>query len=160
MKPVVKKAKPPEIPVREYIAEYVQLREEKKRIENRLKVISDALKDVAERKGQKDDKGSYYFERDNYIVGKQARKSVSFDIEKATKFFRRKGFPECIATVEQIDMEAVEELLDSGEITVEDLEAITTTNVTYSIDVKPVEQVTDEVVEITANKSRPRLIRR
>lgn len=135
------------IPVREYIQEYVRLRDEKKRIEARLSQVSEMLKQYAEDKGQKDDKGSFYFERDGYTVGKQARKSITFDTEKAIKFFRKRGYPECIVTREDIDMDAVNELFSEGEITEEDLEKITRTKVTYSIDVKPVEEVTDEVTE-------------
>lgn len=142
------------IPVREYIQEYVRLREEKKRIDARLSQISNALKQYAEDKGQKDDKGSYYFERDGYSVGKQARKSITFDLDKAIKFFRKRGFPECIVTREEIDMDAVNELFSEGEITEEDLEKITNTTVTYSIDIKPVEEVTDEVVETKVRGKR------
>ena len=142
------------IPVREYIQEYVRLREEKKRIDARLSQISEALKQYAEDKGQKDDKGSYYFERDGYSVGKQARKSITFDLDKAVKFFRKSGFPECIVTREEIDMDAVNELFSEGEITEEDLEKITNTKVTYSIDIKPVEEVTDEVVETKVRGKR------
>lgn len=142
------------IPVREYIQEYVRLREEKKRIDARLSQISNALKQYAEDKGQKDDKGSYYFERDGYSVGKQARKSITFDLDKAVKFFRKRGYPECIITREEIDMDAVNELFSEGEITEEDLERITNTTVTYSIDIKPVEEVTDEVVETKVRGKR------
>lgn len=142
------------IPVREYIQEYVRLREEKKRIDARLSQISNALKQYAEDKGQKDDKGSYYFERDGYSVGKQARKSITFDLDKAVKFFRKRGYPECIVTREEIDMDAVNELFSEGEITEEDLEKITNTTVTYSIDIKPVEEVTDEVVETKVRGKR------
>lgn len=142
------------IPVREYIQEYVRLREEKKRIDARLSQISKELKQYAEDKGQKDDKGSYYFERDGYSVGKQARKSITFDLDKAVKFFRKRGYPECIVTREEIDMDAVNELFSEGEITEEDLEKITNTTVTYSIDIKPVEEVTDEVVETKVRGKR------
>lgn len=154
-------AVPKEIPVSAYAAEYDRLREDKKRIEKRMEQLSTALKDYAEKHGQRDSNGSFYFERDNYVIGKQARKSVSFDTEKASKFFRRKGFPEAIKTVESIDEDVVSELLDTGDITLEDLEKITTTTVRYSMDLKPLkpeEEVTDEVQECTV--SRPKLKRR
>ena len=73
-------------------------------------------------------------------------------MRKATKFFRKRGYPECITTVEQINPDAVEELLDTGEITIEDLEKITNTKVSYSISIAPVEEVTDEVTETTVKK--------
>lgn len=142
------------IPVKEYIREYVRLRDEKKRIDSRLSQISEALKQYAEEKGQKDDKGSYYFERDGYSVGKQARKTITFDTEKAVKFFRKRGYPECIVTHEEIDMDAVNELFSEGEITEEDLEKITNTKVSYSISINPVEEVTDEVSESTVRGKR------
>lgn len=148
------KKSPNKIPVSDYVREYVRLREEKKSIEKRMSTIADALKKYASDNGQTDSRGSSYFERDNYVIGNVARKSISFDVEKATKFFRRRGYPECITTVEQINSDAVEELLSTGEITVEDLEKITTTKVSYSIDIKPVEEVTDEVKETTVKRSR------
>ena len=46
----------------------------------------------------------------------------------------------------------MEELLDTGEITIEDLEKITNTKVSYSISIAPVEEVTDEVTETTVKK--------
>lgn len=147
------KKSPANIPVSDYIREYVRLCEEEKRIKERKEKIAKSLKDYAAEKGERDDKGSSYFERDSYIVGNVARKSISFDTEKAIKFFRRKGFPECVKEVEVIDSDAVEELISSGDITVEDLERITETKVSYSILVKPVEQVTDTVEEHRVNNS-------
>ena len=75
-------------------------------------------------------------------------------MDKAVEFFRKRGYPECIVTREEIDMDAVNELFSEGEITEEDLEKITNTTVTYSIDIKPVEEVTDEVVETKVRGKR------
>lgn len=144
---MLKAKKKDSVPVADYIREYVRLREEKKSIEKRMKQISDVLKSYAVTNGQKDDKGSSYFERDDYVVGNVARKSVSFNIEKATQFFRRKGYPECIDTIEVINESAVEELLSTGEISIDDLASITDTKVSYSIDIKPVDKSSDGEVE-------------
>lgn len=142
------------IPVSDYVKEYVTLRNERTWIDKRMKEVAEALKQYAQEKGQKDDKGSYYFERAGYTIGKQARKRITFDVEKSTEFFRRRGYPECIKVTESIDEEAVEELLNAGEITVEDLEEITTTDVKYSIDIKPVEEVTDVAETSTVKRSK------
>lgn len=143
------------IPVRDYIREYVSLCEEEKRIKQRKDVLASALKKYALENGETNDKGSSYFERDNYVVGNIARKSISFDVEKAIKFFRRRGYPECVKEVEVIDESAVEELISTGEISLGDLESITQTKVSYSISVKPVEEVTD-VQESRVNKRSSR----
>lgn len=153
------KKSPAKIPVGDYIREYVRLSDEIKRLQERKDSIGKTLKELAAERGETDDKGSSYFERDNYIVGNVARKSISFNIEKAVKFFRRKGFPECITTQEVINSDAVEELLDCGEITVEDLEKITETKVSYSVLVKPVETPTNDEVEEHEVKPKKTLLR-
>lgn len=147
----------PKIPVSDYIREYVALRQERGQIDKRMSEISAILKEFAAEKGQRDDKGSSYFQRDGYSVGNVARKSISFDVDKATKFFRKRGYPECIKTVEVIDSDAVNELVSTGEITMEDLEKITTMKVSYSIDIKPVEEVTDEVEQTTVSSPKMKL---
>ena len=78
------------IPIEEALTEYDRLREESKRIKNRMDVLSKTIKDFAEANGTKNDVGSFYAENDDFIFGKQARKSVSFNEEKAIAFFESK----------------------------------------------------------------------
>lgn len=131
----------PLVPVETLLDRYFSLRDEKKTIEAELKKLSDEIKEAAERTGTKDDKGSYYAEAGNYIFGKVAKKSVSFDEDKAFDFVRMKGFTDCIVTVESLNEEAIEKRINSGDISYEELEGITTTKVTYAVDVKKKEEM-------------------
>ena len=135
------------LPIGSLLEEYYSLREQKKTIEDRMKTLADLIKANAEKTGVKDDKGSYYAEDEQYVYGKQCKKSVSFDKDKAIEYFKNHGYSECIDTVEVINEEAVESLINTGDISYEDLEAITTTKVTYAIDIKKKEDM--PVVEQT-----------
>ena len=129
------------VPVGMLLTEYNTLREQKKTIEDRMKYLSDQIKSNAERVGVKDDKGSYYAEDDNFIYGKQAKKSVSFDKDKTIQYLKDHKLNDCIDTVEVINENAVETHINSGDISFEDLEDITVTKVTYAIDIKKKEEM-------------------
>lgn len=131
----------PIVPVETLLDRYSRLRDEKKTIEAELKKLSDEIKEAAERIGTKDDKGSYYAEAGNYVFGKVAKKSVSFDEGKALDFVRKKGFTDCIVTIESLDEGAIENRINSGDISYEELEGITTTKVSYAVDVKKKEEM-------------------
>lgn len=151
----------PIVPIETLLGEYDNLREQKKIIEKRLGVLSDQIKVSAETLGTKDDKGSYYAEKGNYIFGKQCKKSVSFDKDKAISFFKKRGYKDCIATVETVDEEAVEARINSGDISFEDLEGITNTKVSYAVDVKKKEEmpeVEQTTVPLAASKKPTRLV--
>lgn len=143
------------IPIRQALIEYDRLREETKRIKGRMDVLSKTIKDYAEANGTKNDGGSFYAETDEFIFGKQAKKSVSFDEKKAIDFFEDKGLSDCVELVKRINEEAVEKAVSDGDITFEELESITTTKVTYAIDVKHKEEMADvEQSEILLAASR------
>lgn len=132
----MKETKVVSMPIGNLLAEYDSLKAQKKVLEDRMKKLADQIKDNAERVGVKDDKGSFYAENEQFIYGKQCKKSVSFDDEKALEFFKDRGLADCISTVEVINEEAVENHINNGDISYEDLESITTTKVTYAVDVK------------------------
>lgn len=142
-----KTTKEVQLPIEALITEYDSLRGQKKTIEDRMKYLSDLIKAHAEKTGVKDDKGSFYAENDSYVYGKQCKKSVSFDKDKAIAYFKDKGYDECVDTVEVINEDAVECHVNNGDISLEDLEAITVTKVTYAIDIKKKEDM--PVVEQT-----------
>ena len=148
----------PIVPVETLLDRYSRLRDEKKTIEAELKKLSDEIKEAAERTGTKDDKGSYYAEAGNYIFGKVAKKSVSFDEGKALDFVRKKGFTDCIVTIESLDEGAIENRINSGDISYEELEGITTTKVSYAVDVKKKEEmpIVEETVLPSAAKKKYR----
>lgn len=134
-------------PIGSLLEEYYSLREQKKTIEDRMKYLADQIKANAETVGVKDDKGSYYAEDEQYVYGKQCKKSVSFNKDRAIAYFKNHGYDECVDTVEVINEEAVENRINSGDISFEDLEGITDTKVSYAIDIKKKEDM--PVVEQT-----------
>ena len=146
------------LPIGVMLSEYDSLREQKKKIEDRMKYLADQIKANAEKVGVKDDKGSFYAEDEQFIYGKQCKKSVSFNQEKALSYFRDHGYDDCIATVEVINEEAVESRINTGDISLEDLEDITTTKVSYAIDLKRKEEMPEveqtEVPIAASKKSR------
>lgn len=146
------------LPIGAMLSEYDSLREQKKKIEDRMKYLADQIKANAEKVGVKDDKGSFYAEDEQFIYGKQCKKSVSFNQEKALSYFREHGYDDCITTVEVINEEAVESRINTGDISFEDLEDITTTKVSYAIDLKRKEEMAEveqtEVAMAASKKSR------
>lgn len=146
------------LPIGAMLSEYDSLREQKKKIEDRMKYLADQIKANAEKVGVKDDKGSFYAEDEQFIYGKQCKKSVSFNQEKALLYFREHGYDDCITTVEVINEEAVEGRINTGDISFEDLEDITTTKVSYAIDLKRKEEMAEveqtEVAMAASKKSR------
>lgn len=146
------------LPIGAMLSEYDSLREQKKKIEDRMKYLADQIKANAEKVGVKDDKGSFYAEDEQFIYGKQCKKSVSFNQEKALSYFRDHGYDDCITTVEVINEEAVENRINTGDISFEDLEDITTTKVSYAIDLKRKEEMSEveqtEVPIAASKKSR------
>ena len=146
------------LPIGAMLSEYDSLREQKKKIEDRMKYLADQIKANAEKVGVKDDKGSFYAEDEQFIYGKQCKKYVSFNQEKALSYFRDHGYDDCITTVEVINEEAVESRINTGDISFEDLEDITTTKVSYAIDLKRKEEMPEvehtEVPIAASKKSR------
>lgn len=143
------------LPIGAMLSEYDSLREQKKKIEDRMKYLADQIKANAEKVGVKDDKGSFYAEDEQFIYGKQCKKSVSFNQEKALSYFRDHGYDDCITTIEVINEEAVESRINTGDISFEDLEDITTTKVSYAIDLKRKEEMSEvEQIEVPVAASK------
>ena len=146
------------LPIGSLLEEYYSLREQKKTIEDRMKFLADQIKANAEKVGVKDDKGSFYAEDERYVYGKQCKKSVSFDKEKTIEYLKTHGYDECIDIVEVINEDAVEGRINTGDISFEDLEAITTTKVSYAIDIKKKEEMPEveqtEVKMAASKKTR------
>ena len=142
--------------INELARQYIEYREQKKVIDDRMKSIAKTLKEYATANGVEDSNGSSYVEVGNYRFGNQAKTSVSFN-ESAIAYLKGKGMIDCIETKEVINEKAVEERVNSGELSVEDLTEITTSKVTYAIDVKKLEvqetvQEAEAVMPMAASK--------
>ena len=141
------------------VAEYHALREQAKTIKSRMDTLAKEIKEYAGKNGVKDDKGSFYCDNGSFMFGQQAKKSVSFIVDKAIEFFKSNGLHEAVKTVEVIDEEAVGRYVDEGRVTYDDLESITQTKTTYAIDLKKKEEmpvVEETTVSIAASK-KPKL---
>lgn len=125
------------------VSEYAVLRDQKKQIEARMKVLSDRIKSYAQAHGVVSDTGSSYCENDSYYFGSVAKKSISFDQSKAVEFLKSKGFYKAVKTTETVDEEALERYIADGSITSSDIESITVVKTTYSLDVKKKDEITD-----------------
>ena len=141
------------------VEEYNALRDQAKVIKNRMDTLAKEIKEYASKNGVKDDKGSYYCENSSFMFGQQAKKSVSFIVDKAIEFFKSNGLYEAVKTVEVIDEEAVSRYVDDGRVTFDDLEAITQTKVSYAIDLKKKEgmPVVEETTVAMAASKKPKL---
>ena len=127
--------------VHSQVSEYAKLRDQSKLIKTRMDELAKIIKDYSRKNGVKDDKGSFYCENESYVFGQQARKSVSLDQEKSIAFLKQHGFPSAIKTVEQVNEEEVERLLQEGSLSIDDITALSNVKVSYSIDVREKEEM-------------------
>lgn len=141
------------------VQEYYRLREESKTIKSRMDTLAKEIKEYANKNGVKDDKGSFYCDNGTFQFGQQAKKSVTFVLDKALEFFKSHGLTDAVKTVEAIDEEAVERYINEGRVTFDDLESITQTKVTYAIDLKKKEDmpVVEETTVAMAASKKPKL---
>ena len=137
------------------VAEYASLREQESKIKSRKEQLAKDIKEYALAYGTKSNTGSCYCDSEKFTYGAQAKTSVSFN-EDAVKFLEDRGFDSAVKTVKQVDEDRVNDLVEQGKITIEDLRGITTSKTTYSIDVKvkkEVESVAEEVPVAASKKS-------
>ena len=139
------------------VQEYYKLREEAKIIKSRMDTLATEIKQYASENGVKDDKGSHYCDNEEFMFGRVAKKSVKFKEIEAISFFKTNGLVNAVKTVEVIDEKEVENYIEDGSISFEDLEAITETKVTYAIELKKKEEMpVVEEVQVAASR-KPKL---
>lgn len=149
---------PDKATVEAMVAEYQELKKQEKIISERKSLLADTIKAFAVENGTKDSNGSYYSENDSFVFGAQCRKSVSFDVATAVKFFEEKGFDDCVELVPSINNTAVEAHLSAGDITPDEIESITKIKTTMAIDVREKEEVVTvqhATATIAAQKKKP-----
>lgn len=149
----------PQQSIDDKVQEYYALREQSKTIKSRMDTLAKEIKDYASKNGAKDDKGSFYCDNGAFQFGQQAKKSVSFVLDKALEFFKTRGLVDAVKVIETIDEEAVERYINEGKVTFDDLEGITQTKVTYAIDLKKKEDmpVVEETTVAMAASKKPKL---
>jgi hypothetical protein len=135
----------------EQAREYNELRKQKSIIEKKMKELSDNLKNLAEQYGTQDNNGSYYLSSEKFQVGKQAKKSISFNEPVAIAYLKGRKLADAIYSVEKVNEDVVESYVSDGTIPISDLEGITNTKVSYAVIVKEVEEMPDVQVTGVAN---------
>lgn len=135
------------LPIGKILEEYNTLRTQKKQIEERISVLSKEIKDYAMSNGSKDDKGSYYCSNDNFLFGATAKKKIIVDEEALKKYLKSRGFKDVIKkeVKEVIDEEILQNLVDCGDISDDDINSFTTVSISYSVMCQVNESVNDEV---------------
>lgn len=123
--------------------EYADISSQIKALDARKKTLADNLKAGAESFGVKDDKGSFYLESDNFVVGKVASKSMKIDQQKAVEVLEEKGLEDCVTvvTTKTVDEERLEQAVASNKITLDEVEDFTKITTSYKVSVKEKEAV-------------------
>lgn len=137
-------------------AEYDNLSAQIKTLEARKKELSAQIKEGAEKFGAKDDKGSFYFENNGFIMGKVAKKSLSIDQEKGVDILERMGLGDCIdtVTIRSVNEDKLSAAVSNGRISINKVEEFVNSNISYSVSVKECETVTAEVEQTTLKAAR------
>lgn len=125
------------------VREYDLIRENEKMMKKRKSELATVIKEYADSNGVPDDKGSLLCSNDEYSWGKQIRKSVSLNQEKALEFLKVSGLDNCITFVEIVNEEELENQFNVGNVTQEDLESISEIKVSYSTTVTKKEVIED-----------------
>ena len=136
-------------------SEYDEVSAKIKELESRKKVLADKIKEGSEKYGVKNDKGSYYLEDDNYIVGKVARKTFKIDQDKAISVLRNKGLGDIVdvVTVETVNEDRLNSAVQEGRISINEVEDFTNVSVSYSVSVAHKEEM-PEVEQSTLKAAR------
>jgi len=146
-------SKTPEVNIAQVIDEYTNLSEQAKVIASRKEELATIIKEYAKKHGTKDDKGSYYSEQGDFVYGATAKKTVKLNAEKAEKFFReRKLWKKVTDTIEIINEDKVEGLINAGTMTVDELETITDISTSFSVLVKK-KETPEEMPEVQVVKT-------
>ena len=147
----------------EFVQEYTDLSKQEKAIKKRKDELAKYIKEHAQQNGVKDSNGSSYMSNDRFVFGSQARKSIKLNQDRAKEFLLSQGLYEQVVEVkESINEDKVEQLLQQGLITTDDLEAIVDVKVTSAIDVKEreVEQTPEEMPEVQVIERSTKKIRK
>lgn len=137
--------------------EYSELSAQIKELEARKKVLSDKIKEGSEKFGVKDDKGSYYLENDQFLMGKVAKKSFKIDQDKAVGVLKSMGLGDVVdtVTIETVNEEKLNSAVQEGRISINEVEKFTNVTTSYSVTVKekePMPEVEQSTVKMAARK--------
>lgn len=137
--------------------EYAEISAKIKELDARKKVLSDKIKEGSEKFGVKDDKGSYYLENDQFLMGKVAKKSFKIDQDKAVGVLKSMGLGDVVdtVTIETVNEDRLNSAVQEGRISINEVEKFTNVTTSYSVTVKekePMPEVEQSTVKMAARK--------
>lgn len=134
--------------INEDVQEYLELGKQEKIIKKRKEELAKRIKEHAQENGTKDSNGSSYLSNERFVFGSQARKTIKLNQDRAKDFLLANGLYEQVVEVkETINESKVEQLLNEGLISTEDLEMLVDVKVVYAIDVRE-REVEEEMPEV------------
>lgn len=118
--------------------QYAEISAKIKQLEEEKKALADRIKAGAEQFGVKDDKGSFYLENDNYIMGKVAKKSFKIDQELAVKTLESMGLGDVVdeVVVKTVNEDRLQIAVNHKRLDLDIVRAFTKESVSYSVSVK------------------------
>ena len=133
--------------------QYAEISAKIKQLEEEKKALADRIKAGAEQFGVKDDKGSFYLESDNFIMGKVAKKSFKIDQELAVKTLESMGLGDVVdeVVVKTVNEDRLQIAVNHKRLDLDIVRAFTKESVSYSVSVKEKEALPE--VEQTSLKA-------
>lgn len=128
-----------------------------KALDSQKKSLADKIKELAQKFGTKDDKGSHYCGNDEFMCGNVAKHSISLNTDRAVALLQKKGLNEYIEEkiVKVVDEKKLEKAIINGQITQEEFDSIMDDKVSYSVSVKKMEEMPEvEVTQLKAAKKK------
>ena len=133
--------------------QYADISSQIKALEEQKKALAEKIKQGAEQFGVKDDKGSFYLESEDLMMGKVAKKSFKIDQDKAVKTLESMGIGDVVdeVTVRTVNEDRLQRAVSDGRLSLDTVESFTNVSVSYSVLVKEKEAMPE--VEQTTLKS-------
>ena len=133
--------------------QYADISSQIKALEEQKKSLAEKIKQGAEQFGVKDDKGSFYLESEDLMMGKVAKKSFKIDQDKAVKTLESMGIGDVVdeVTVRTVNEDRLQQAVSDGRLSLDTVESFTNVSVSYSVLVKEKEAMPE--VEQTTLKS-------
>lgn len=133
--------------------QYAEISAQIKALEAQKKSLAEKIKQGAEQYGVKDDKGSFYLESEDLMMGKVAKKSFKIDQDKAVQTLESMGIGDVVdvVTTKTVNEDKLQQAVSDGRLSLDTVESFTDVSVSYSVLVKEKEAMPE--VEQTNIKS-------
>ena len=137
--------------------QYADISSQIKALEEQKKALAEKIKQGAEQFGVKDDKGSFYLESEDLMMGKVAKKSFKIDQDKAVKTLESMGIGDVVdeVTVRTVNEDRLQQAVSDGRLSLDTVESFTNVSVSYSVLVKE-KEVMPEVEQTTLKSAAKR----